>query len=313
MAQITFKSYYEDEILLLRKRLETFSKQFQHQGQSLNLEGGMPSDPDMARLLEGFAWLTASIRQQIDELYPELCHSFIELLFPDFLRPSPPVGIICCDTSQLKTLQFIPKGTRFNISHKNQQGIIFANSLDSYLPPLHISHVGLGSFTELKPFSSNKTHALKICIKHNDPSVALSVLKLDHIGLYFSEHALLSSNLLDLLLKNLESIVIIWESGSEKQPNSTVTIPLLDLNCRVFEAPLNSDPGFRLLRDFFTFPAAFRLFHIAISETIDKISSNQADIYFILNNSDPSLERSISKDHVLLGCIPGQQCISCLS
>ncbi len=52
------------------------------------------SDPDVERLLEGFAFLTGRIRQKLDDELPELTHAMMGLLWPHYLRPIPSMAIL---------------------------------------------------------------------------------------------------------------------------------------------------------------------------------------------------------------------------
>ena len=51
-------------------------------------------DPEVERLLEGFAFLTARLRQKIDDDLPELTHSLVGLLWPQVLRPIPAMCVL---------------------------------------------------------------------------------------------------------------------------------------------------------------------------------------------------------------------------
>ncbi|MDU3889721.1 MAG: type VI secretion system baseplate subunit TssF, partial [Serratia liquefaciens] len=42
---------------------------------------------DVERLLEGFAFLTGRLRQKLDDELPELSHSLMHLLWPNYMRP----------------------------------------------------------------------------------------------------------------------------------------------------------------------------------------------------------------------------------
>ncbi len=51
-------------------------------------------DPDVERLLEGFAFLTGRLQQQLDKELPEVAHTLVELLWPSYTRPIPSFSII---------------------------------------------------------------------------------------------------------------------------------------------------------------------------------------------------------------------------
>src|SRR5476651_1252369 len=52
------------------------------------------SDPDVERLLEGFAFLTGRLRQKLDDELPELTEGLVSLLWPHYLRMIPSLSIL---------------------------------------------------------------------------------------------------------------------------------------------------------------------------------------------------------------------------
>src|SRR5437868_9433607 len=70
-------------------------------------------DPDVERLLEGFAFLTARIRERADAAVPELAHGLCELLLPHYLRPLPAATVVefTPHARALKARQRVAKGT----------------------------------------------------------------------------------------------------------------------------------------------------------------------------------------------------------
>src|SRR5690554_704741 len=55
------------------------------------------TDPDVERLLEGFAFLTGKLREKVEDEFPELTHSLLNMLWPNYLRPVPSCTIMRFD------------------------------------------------------------------------------------------------------------------------------------------------------------------------------------------------------------------------
>jgi type VI secretion system protein ImpG len=89
MAQ--FNEYYQDELAYLREMGEEFSDVYPRLAPYLANEG---SDPDVERLLEGFAFLTARLRQKLDDEFPEFTEDLFSIVEPQFLRPLPSAAIL---------------------------------------------------------------------------------------------------------------------------------------------------------------------------------------------------------------------------
>ncbi|MBN2448144.1 MAG: type VI secretion system baseplate subunit TssF [Phycisphaerae bacterium] len=84
-------AYYQDELRYLRDVGPEFARANPEMARYLADTG---SDPDVERLLEGFAFLAGRIRQKLDDELPELTASLMALLWPHYLRPVPSLSIL---------------------------------------------------------------------------------------------------------------------------------------------------------------------------------------------------------------------------
>lgn len=82
--------YFQDELTYLRESGSEFAKYHPKLTHFLS-EGTF--DPDVERLLEGFAFLTGRIREKIDDELPELTQSLMTLLWPHYMRSIPSLCI----------------------------------------------------------------------------------------------------------------------------------------------------------------------------------------------------------------------------
>ena len=88
---MSLKQLFRDELAYLHLQGNEFAKRNPDLSHFLSEKS---SDPDVERLLEGFAFLSARLRQKIEDDFPELTHSIINLLWPNYLRPLPSATII---------------------------------------------------------------------------------------------------------------------------------------------------------------------------------------------------------------------------
>jgi len=86
-----FNDYYRNELNALRNEGAEFS--IKNPGLSTYLSKA-GQDPDVERLLEGFAFLTARLQQQMDKELPEVAHTLVQLLWPNYVRPIPSYCIV---------------------------------------------------------------------------------------------------------------------------------------------------------------------------------------------------------------------------
>jgi len=91
---MAFNRYFQRELSDLRQLGRRFSERNPALAPFLAETG---QDPDVERLLEGFAFLTARLRQKLDDELPELTHSLMHLLWPNYMRPMPAFSILQFD------------------------------------------------------------------------------------------------------------------------------------------------------------------------------------------------------------------------
>ncbi|MCW8139303.1 MAG: type VI secretion system baseplate subunit TssF, partial [Planctomycetota bacterium] len=88
---MAFHKYYQDELAYLRELGREFARKHPASARWLEEAG---TDPDVERLLEGFAFLTGKLREKLDDELPELTHALVELFWPHLLRPLPAATIV---------------------------------------------------------------------------------------------------------------------------------------------------------------------------------------------------------------------------
>jgi type VI secretion system protein ImpG len=104
-----FNRYYQDELLYLRELGTEFARAHPAAAHFLSTPG---SDPDVERLLEGFAFIAGRIRQKLDDELPEVTHALMGLLWPHYLRPVPSMSILEFQPvlPALRQSQRVPRG-----------------------------------------------------------------------------------------------------------------------------------------------------------------------------------------------------------
>ncbi|MGY2374104.1 type VI secretion system baseplate subunit TssF [Pseudomonas sp. SDO524_S393] len=91
---MSFNRFYQSELSALRQLGRRFSERNPALAPFLAEPG---KDPDVERLLEGFAFLTGRLRQKLDDELPELAHSLMHLLWPNYMRPLPAFSMLQFD------------------------------------------------------------------------------------------------------------------------------------------------------------------------------------------------------------------------
>lgn len=137
-----FNKYYQDELVFLREMGREFADANPEAARFLAEPG---ADPDVERMLEGFAFLTAKLRQKLDDELPEFTHALMGMLEPHYLRPIPATTIIQFEhankaTAELKTLA---RGVEIDSSPVDGTRCRFRTCYDFELLPLELRDVEL--------------------------------------------------------------------------------------------------------------------------------------------------------------------------
>ncbi len=83
--------YFQEELANLKELGAEFAKAHPSLAPMLS---GPTADPDVERLLEGVAFLTALLRQKLDDEFPELINEVMHIIWPHYLKPIPSTTLI---------------------------------------------------------------------------------------------------------------------------------------------------------------------------------------------------------------------------
>lgn len=83
--------FFEDELLYLRELGREFARKNVALAPHL---AEAATDPDVERLLEGFAFLAGRVREKLEDELPEISQALLKLLWPSYLRPIPSLTIL---------------------------------------------------------------------------------------------------------------------------------------------------------------------------------------------------------------------------
>ncbi|MBN2320584.1 MAG: type VI secretion system baseplate subunit TssF [Acidobacteria bacterium] len=295
---MSFNKYYQDELSFLREMGREFAQAHPEAAHFLS-EG--ESDPDVERLLEGFAFLTGRIRQKLDDEFPELTHSLMNLLFPHYLRPIPPISLIEFSPvgGMLRQSTRIPKGTEVASVPVDGTTCRFRTCFDVDLHPLNIESAFLqtpvGSRTEL-------TVSLKMESGFSIADSATGEIRLFLVGesgklLYYHLCRHVEKIRLRPIVAGKPADDLFLEPGSVQPGGFTREESLLPY-------PNTSFDGYRLLQEYFSFPEKFLFVDLVDLEHVrHRINSDRLEIGFIFSHGFNGSAK-VSEENIRLFCTP---------
>lgn len=232
--------YYKDELDYLREWGPSFASSLAAPAQ----------DPDVERLLEGFAFLTGRIREKLDDEFPELSQGLINLLWPNLLRPLPSMAIVrfAPNCKRVRGRTTIDRGAVVESSLVEDTACRFRTAFPVDLYPFSINSV------RWEP--SEGLTALRVGFQVS-PRVSFEDLKLQRLRLYL--HG--SRELYFWLRTRVERISVEWDidAGVEGRTLHQARVEPVgfDEDSAILPYPGNAFPGYRLLQEYFALPEKF--------------------------------------------------------
>jgi len=328
-------TYYESELRHLRKAGAAFAREYPRVASRLELEPTRCADPHVERLIEALAFLTARIRLKIDDEFPEIAESLLDVLFPHLLRPVPAISIaqFRLDPRQgrLTSPLRIPRGSVLNYRYGPEAGredapggaqavpCKFRTCYETTVWPLGVSEVRWSSPASI-PFSVRDFGASRVLQIELKCSSGISFPELDVTSLQFSFNG--EPSLYESLCNQCKAILVRDPDGpSTAEPLVVPTENLRPLGFSESEAllpyPNRSFGGYRLLQEYFAFPEKFLFFDLLGLEKLQlAVRGRRAEVSFLISppqryDHQSLVEPTVSRDTVRLGCTPIVNLFTC--
>jgi type VI secretion system protein ImpG len=286
------RNYYEDELAYLRELGDAFSRA---NPRIAGLLSQQATDPDVERLLEGFAFLTGKLRQRLDEELPELSHGILSLLWPHYLRPLPAMSIVEFAPDPSGAAVRLPSGTAVASRPVDGTACQFRTCGDVTLVPATMTDVTL----EERAGSAMLTLSVTGIRSKSVAEFAGQGLRLFLNG---ARDARFGPMLLHSLLADLTRLTASDGSRSVNLPPSLTQGGFSDAEA-VLPWPENSAPGYRLLQEHLSFPERFLFVDLPPLPPEHGLNGPTLTLSFTLSRR-VELPRQLGSEHIRLNCVP---------
>ncbi len=132
--------YYESELAYLREQGRALAEKHPR---TAGLLAERSDDPDVERLLEGFAFLAAAVRERIDDAVPEIAQAYAGLLLPHLTRFVPPSSVVEYrpEAHGMRVPEVIPRWTAISGIGGSKVACHFRTTSSIVLLPLTLEQV----------------------------------------------------------------------------------------------------------------------------------------------------------------------------
>lgn len=287
-------AYYDEELDYIRNLAREFGAT--HHEASHLVEPGQ--DPDVERLLEGFAFLAAQVRQTLDDDFPELTQGLFNMLWPHYLRPVPSLAIEQFKPRQgaLRQTLRVPHGAQV-VSEESSSDLRFRfrTCWDVQLQPLELDSAAIET--------TRKGESSLVMQFALHPNIKYDTLDLSRIRLYLHDDVRHSWLLHYHLCRRVAEATVTADAG-----DGPVPIRLEPLGFARGDAVLPHRDGVplghRLLQEYFLFPQKFGFIDLCGLEGLRGEQVKSRFTVRIVFDAEAEAGLKVNKDDIRLHCTP---------
>ena len=312
--------YYERELGHLRQLSGEFARRYPKIAGRLQMEGDQCEDPHTERMIESFAFLAARIHKKLDDEYPEVATSFLNVLYPHYLQPIPSATIVQfeCDPQRPEIAKRYRVERGQPVHAPAMQGVVckFRSAYPVDLYPLSLTEAKL-ELTSGSPYLRQlapEAAAVLTLEFHTHGGLALNAIGLQSLRFFLDGEPALMHLLYEMLLSNVQSVSV--GDGSE-DPARTRKLPAASLKAVGFgrdEGLLDYDErsfmGYRLLTEYFCYPDKFLFVDLLqLDKAVARLDGDKLVLRLLLDQYPDSerhnrLQTQLQAQHMKLGCTP---------
>lgn len=307
--------YYNQELTYIRRLAADFAQAYPKIAGRLRLGSETVEDPHVSRLLEGFAYLNARIRQKLDDEFPELTDSLLDALCPHYLAPIPAMSIVefVLDRGQAGLVEGhqIPTGRTLETEPIDGQPCLFRTCYPVHLWPITVVDAEFSGPPFKAPPCQARSEAnaiLRIGLECMDPEMTFAKLQLSQLRFYLNATAPYVYMLYEAIFNNTLQVALASDSNDPEAvllPPDCIRPVGFEPDQSVLPSSERTLTGYRMLTEFFTFPEKFLFFDLTgLSPKVRSKLGNRCELYFYFNRGDGALEKNVNEQTFRLGCTP---------
>lgn len=315
----TLLAYYEAELRYLRETGGEFAASFPKVASRLGLDAFECVDPYVERLLEGFSFLAARVRMELDGQFPRFTQHLAEMMFPGMLAPTPSMAVVQLEPDRshpsLARGVTVPRGTSLfgRLGPDGTTRCEYRTGHDVTLLPLRLTDIEYRPFDGLPSgVGCGPSHAPKAMLSLRfdwHPGVAPAMRRTDRLSLYLHGG--------DGLAERIYRQITVQRCGAylrfgEPHARKYAALPSRCIQARGFEdsdalLPVSNATyrGYRLLREYFAFPERYKFIDLTgLERALGDGREVSFEAVLLFDALDETLLRSLATEHFALHCAP---------
>ncbi|ASG25153.1 type VI secretion system baseplate subunit TssF [Nitrospirillum viridazoti] len=308
----TFLSFYNQELAAIRRAATRFAGEHPKVAGNLRISPTTVDDPHVARLIESFAYLTARVRQKLDDDFPELTDALLGVLYPHYVTPLPSMAIVQMKAAPELTGSFtVPRGAQVETEAVRGEACRFQTTMPAEIWPVEVTAASLAALPAAAPLVAATRQAksvLRLKISSTAQGQGLTDLGVDRLRLFLSGPPEVAFTLHELLLNNVVGMAVV-EDVNDPSPVELGPDHLTPVGFEPEDGMVpygaQSFLGYRLLSELFTFPEKFLFVDLhGLSARSLRGVGQHMEVYLYLDRVWTEGERLVRPQVFALGCAP---------
>jgi type VI secretion system protein ImpG len=314
-----FLRYYEQELRFVRDLAGEFASEHARVANRFGLDADTCADPHVEWLMDGFAFLAARVQQKLDGDYAVLTQHLLEMVYPDYLAPTPAAGIVALDLAPdappLENGFTVPQGSRLQsraVPGETASRCVFTTAHAVTVWPIELAEARYLTAAALAsmglPGAGGAPAGLLLRLKARN-GARFPGLALDRLALHLAGRDRVAHLLYEALVADARGLA----GRPEGRPDQALALG----DGRVSRVGFGEDEalfppsprgfsGFRLLREYFALPERFLFVALHGLRPLVRRAGDAAaiELVVLLDRFEPALDGAVTKDQFALSATP---------
>ncbi|HJV50508.1 MAG TPA: type VI secretion system baseplate subunit TssF [Noviherbaspirillum sp.] len=313
--------YYERELTFLRRLSNDFARRYPKVAGRLLLSGETCEDPHIERLIESFAFLAGRIHKKLDDDFPEVTDSLLQVVYPQYLRPFPSVSIAHFDcgpaAAQLTKAACIDRHTLLHTRPVRGVSCRFRTAYETELWPLRIAGAAYENMFDTAGLRADLARttaaAIRIDLETLSDAAGFDALGVGKLRFFLNGEPSLTALLRESLLSGTTGIWVSVPHAQDKIELAANTIQAVGFAADdgLLEQDARTHRAYQLLLEYFVYPEKFNFFDLDLGGLAGRLPprTRRLEIRVGLRHAAQAggagnlLDRT-GKDNFVLGCTP---------
>ncbi|WP_311031261.1 type VI secretion system baseplate subunit TssF [Mesorhizobium koreense] len=304
--------HYNRELLNIRRAAAQFAAENPRIASRLRLSEDAVEDPHVGRLIESFAFLTARIRQRLDDDFTELANAMLAVLYPHYTRPFPSMAILQIEPGpDIAEAATVPRGTLVDTEEIGGESCRFSTAFDVTMHPVRVVSAALSGRPIRAPefeAAADAAACLRLTLETSLAEGGFSDISPASLRFFLRGQPQLVYPLYEMLLNDV--VAVAFAAGAnDAEPviveGAALTPGGFDSNEGLLPYPDTSHAGYRLLTEYFAFPEKFLFVDLAFPDRARLGNKGRTlDVFIYLRRSRANIERAVTASAFALNCTP---------